>query len=307
MSNAQSLSLVAGRKRKQSLADWIREAMTDSEKTGKIAAISCVHKNGTSEREIDAVRFGGRTWKEEDLAARFEGKAESYAQDLLGLQEFCLFAFYGERSQPEAAHPFTVQGQNGVEAGFGTFTPDAKGQTMQRMAFDQSLVQLNYRQSSVLFDAQARLIELLGSKLANALEDNHDLFDLCKEMILKAADKEHEHRMAELSFIQSADTRKKLLAMAPALANQFTGKEIFPQSTADTAIMNGLLDKLIDLPDGTLPLVLQQLGVDAEAQGAIMLRAKRYAEQKAQEANDAKTLVARKPEFGGDEPADGTA
>lgn len=297
--NAQSpgsLSLV-GRKRKQSLADWIREAMTDTEKTGPCRAISCVHKNGTTEREIDAVRFGGRTWKEEDLAARFEGKAESYSQDLLGLQEFCLFALYGESNQPEAAHPFTIQGQNGVEAGFGTFTPDAKGQVMQRMAIDQSLVSINYRQTSVLFEAQTRLIELLGGKLANALDDNHDLFDLCKEMILKAADKEHEHRMAELQFMQAADTRKKLLAMAPALANQFTGKEIFPQSTADTAIVEGLLDKLIELPDGTLPLVLNQLGISAEAQGAVMLRAKQYAERRAQEATDAKELVARKPEF----------
>lgn len=299
MANAQSagtLSLV-GRKRKQSLAEWIREAMTDTEKSGPCVAIACVHKNGTTEREIDAVRFGGRTWKEEDLAARFEGKAESYSQDLLGLQEFCLFAFYGDSKQSEAAHPFTIQGQNGVEAGFGTFTPDAKGQTMQRMAFDQSLVQLCYRQTAIIFEQNARMIELLGGKLSAALDDNHDLFDLAKEMILKAADKEHEHRMAELQFMQSADTRKKLLAMAPALANQFTGKEIFPQSMADTAIIEGILDKLIDLPDGTLPVVLNQLGVPAEAQAAITLRAKQYAEKKAQEAEEAKDLAARKPEF----------
>jgi hypothetical protein len=292
----RSLSLV-GRKRKQSLADWIREAMTDDEKSGKITALALVHKNGSSEREIDAVRFGGRTWKEEDLAARFQGKAESYSQELLGVQEFCLFAFYGERNAPEAAHPFVIQGETGVEAGFGTFTPDVKGEKMQGMAFNQALVQLCYRQTSILFEAQQRLIETLGSKLGAALDDNHDLFDLCKEMILKAADKEHEHRMSELQFMQSADTRKQLLRMAPALANQFTGKELFPQSMADTSIVEGLLEKLIEMPEGTLPLVLTQLGIPAEGQAAIMLRAKQYAEKKAQELEDAKTLTARKPEF----------
>lgn len=294
MTQQQGLSLV-GRRKKQSNAEWIREAMTDTEKE-PCTALVLIHKNGTSEREIDAVKFGGRTWKEDDLAARFEGKAESYAQNLVGLQEFCLFAFYGTSSQPQAAHPFTVQGETGLEAGFGTFTPDAKGEKMQSMAINQSLVQLCYRQTQVLFDANRNLIELLGGKLVAALDDNHELFDLCKEMILKASDREHDHRMAELKFAEGADTKKKLLAMAPALANSFTGKEIFPQSVADTSMLDALLDKLIDMPDGTLPVLLNQLQVPAAEQAAFMLRAKQHAEKRAREYEDAKQFAARKPE-----------
>ena len=293
MSNS-NLSLV--RRRKQSLAEWIREAMSDSEKDGTISAIALCHMNGTIEREIDSVKFGGRVWKEDDLAARFEGKAHAYAQDLPEDQTFCLFAFYAGRSNAEASHPFTVKGDQGINAGLGTYSPDPKGEKMQGMAFSQAMVQLSYRQTAILFEAQQRFIENMSRREEKLLADNQELFELAKEMILKAADREHEHRMAELKFLADADTKKKLLAMAPALANQFTGKEIFPQATEDTAIVEGLLDKLIEAPEGALPMLLTQLGVAAQDQAAIMMRARKYAEKKAQAAEDAKLMVARMPE-----------
>ena len=297
MSNTRPMALV--RRTKITLADFIRDAMTDTEK-GPIAAIALVHKNGTIEREIDSIRFGGKTWKPEELAARFEGKASAFAQNLMGQQDFCLFAFYAQgdavSSTPGAAHPFFVQGETGIEAGFGTFPPSEKGEKMQGMAFSQAIIGLGFRQTQILFEAQQRFIETISNKLSAVLEDNHDLFDLAKEMILKAADREHDHRMAELAFIQSADTKKKLLGMAPALANQFLGKEIFPQSAADTAIVETLMDRLLEAPDGALPMMLNQLGVPSQDQAVILLRAKQYAEKKAQAVEDAKTLTARKPE-----------
>lgn len=310
MSNSNNRPMALVRRQKITITDWIRDAMTDDEK-GKIAALALVHKNGTLEREIDSVRFGGKTWKPEELAARFDGKASAFAQNLMGQQDFCLFAFYtaggaeAPSTVPGAAHPFFVQGETGIEAGFGTFPPSEKGEKMQGMAFSQAMVGLAFRQTQVLFDAQARFIETISHKLNDVLEDNHDLFDLAKEMILKAADKEHEHRMAELQFVQSADTKRKLLGMAPALANQFLGKEVFPQSTADTSIVEALMDRLIEAPDGALPMMLSQLGVPAQDQAVIMLRAKQYAEKKAQALEDAKTLTARKPEAEQDDDDNG--
>ena len=271
-----------------------------------IQAIVLVHMNGTTEREVDNVRFGGRVYEPQVLADRFRGKAESYAQDLMGAQTFCLIAFYQisivmrggivETGEKDIRFPFAVQGDSGIEPSLGTYGPDPKGEKMQGMAITQGFVGLAMAQSRALFEAQQRQLtlisgqnEMLATKLAEAN-------DIAMEMIMKMQDKQHEYRLKEISAGKSAALQKSLLTMAPALINQFSGQQVFPQATADSALVETLLDKLLQMPEEHVPMVIQQLGLDAQSHAAVMMRLKVHAEKRSQEIEEAESLVAENPE-----------
>jgi hypothetical protein len=83
----------------KTLESWIKEAISDSDKEDSCTALALVYKKtegGT--REVHSIKLGGKTWKIEDLATLFKGKAEAYAQDFGGIQKFELQAFYGTKN-----------------------------------------------------------------------------------------------------------------------------------------------------------------------------------------------------------------
>lgn len=231
---------------KQTLDQWIREALIDPDKDGACTAISLVHMPG--EKEIHTVKFGAKPRDPKELASLFRGKAESYAAEITGVQTFNLLAFYDQRSEPQARKPILVKGHDEYD-GMVTEGPDAKGQTMQGMRHLEVVMQMGLRHTSNLLEGSSKTIDALLRQNQQLMQENRDSFDIVKQLMIKQIEGDHTRRMESLAYERASAERAKWLGMAPGLVNTLFGKEIFPQNTADSALIEGMLESLENLPD----------------------------------------------------------
>lgn len=262
---------------KQTLDQWIREALLDTDKDGKCSAMTLVHLvAGNSEREIHSVKFGPKPWEPKHLADLFRGKAENYASELTGIQSFCVLAFYGERNEPQARKPMMIKGDT-MHDGLATEPPTKEGQIMQGMRHLEAAMQLALGQTGRLFDASAKTLATVLEHNGRLLAENRDAFEIVKEMMIKQIEGNHTHKMAEMTYQRKTEERSKILGMAPALVNSLMGREIFPQASADTALLDTLMDEVDDNAIQMLATVLKP-----EVMGALSTRmAKRMKERRA--------------------------
>lgn len=241
---------------KQTLEAWVQEAMNDGdpalggEKDHPLSAIGLVHLAGGVTglaKEVYGVRIGGssggKAWNARDLAAVLRKKAEHFCQDAQSVQWFSLYAFYGNDVHG-AEHPFCVNVQTAHEGGFWSEGPDEKGQKMQSMRHLEMAQQQVYSQQQHLNHMFERTIMHLTSERVDTMRENREMFTIMKEMMMEKVTNNHEQRMKEMQYQRSTDMRDKLLKMLPPLANTITGRELFPQSTADTALVELIADNL---------------------------------------------------------------
>jgi hypothetical protein len=229
--------------RKVTLSQWIREALTDSEKDAPISMMSLIHMVGAAEREIHSVKFGNKQWTDTELGQMFQHKAESYCQEIPGVQQFCLLAFYGNDPEPQARHPFLINGETDF-GGMATEGPTPNGMWAQGLRHLEVSTQLMLRQVGTLFETSNRTIELLGKQNHELMKENRDAINVVKEMLMDRANNAHQHTMQELEYQRSTEERKRWLSFAPPLINTILGKELFPQSTADTALIEAIADAI---------------------------------------------------------------
>ena len=231
--------------RRQTLDQWCAEAFVDEDKDGPCTAISLVHMTGTSENEIHTVKLdGSRKMTAKQLGDLFRHKAESYAEELPGVQTFSLIAFYSNRNEPQARKPFTVGGATEFQGGLATEGPTGSGMAQQAMRHCEAMVQLAFRQTSMLFASSQETITALTAQNARLMSENRDALDIVKTLVLDRATGIHEHRMEALKYERSSEERRKLFGMAPALINNLTGRQLFPESSEDTALVEALCDSL---------------------------------------------------------------
>lgn len=226
---------------RQSLESWLVEAMVDEEKPGKCAAISLVHivGEGGIEREIYAVRFGTKVWKETELAELFRHKANGYCQDIPGSQLFCLLAYYGESKEPLARHPFRVNPSTEI-GGLGALTteaPNETGQRQQNMRLAEALVQGAFRERALLIDQLLRSNEILGRHNRQLIEEQQVMTENYRALILANATTNHEFKMKELAAQQQGAMLQAAKEYLPVVVNALTGKEIIPNETVDSALL----------------------------------------------------------------------
>jgi hypothetical protein len=226
---------------RKTLEVWLRETLDDPDKDQPCSALSLVHMVGISEREIHS-RKCAPGMSPKDVAEMFRGKAETYAQDLPGAQTFNLLAFYG-KSEPEARYPFLITAE-APQGGLLTEAPTPQGEKQQSMRHVEMNMQLVFNQQRILFDASNRMIESLARREEMLLRENHDAFEIMKEMILKQVTDDHKLRQERLEYARSTEERKRWLSFAPALVNSLLGREVFPQSTADSALVETIADAL---------------------------------------------------------------
>lgn len=243
-------NIVPIRRGRQSLEAWIHECMTDTEKldsTGKSAKLtmmSLVHRVGVQELEIHTSRFEGREINAKDLANMFQGKAESYAQDLPGVQTYNLLAFWGDSKEPSARHPFLVNQQSDSFGGLATEGPHLEGRIQQDMRHKEALFQQVYRRQAQLDEYSMRMMELQANTILKLTRENMDAFDVVKEMMIKQADNDHARKIEVMKFERATLERRKWMTLAPPLVNTLLGREVFPQGSVDTALIESVADSL---------------------------------------------------------------
>lgn len=231
---------------RKSIQAWIHEAMVDPDKDDPISMMALVHMTGQQTREIHTTKFSsGKSWEAKALAEMFRGKAETYSQDLSGVQTFNLLAFYGGRSEPQAAFPFIVNSvADPANAHLSTEPPTAEGKAMQGMRQTEMLFQQTYRRQAAQDDYTLRLLEIQNRMLSETMSENREMFVVMKEMMMTTALNQHQHKMKELEYQRSSEERKKFLTFVPPLVNTILGRDVFPQSTEDTALIESIADSL---------------------------------------------------------------
>ncbi len=249
-----ALQVVRNRPGKTALSEIIRSMIADGEtgdKEGKCRGLGVVHVSQRGDKEVDAIKLGSAEWTPEKLGERIESKCRTYAQDLSGAQTFTLLAFYGDADkfpEPLASHPFVVNGNLGTDFDkYGSLTTegaDAKGVMQQGMRLTEVIVQRTFGMASSLFEEQRLERQELRRENGELKSENREAFGLLRESIMANTQLAHEKRMAEMEYARKTEERRAWFKFAPALINQLMGREIFPQGTADTALVESIADAL---------------------------------------------------------------
>lgn len=283
------------------LAEWIHEALNDADKKtidGTVqpcSMLSLVHMVGLQEKEVHTIRFGagGKTHVARDLAEHFQAKADGYAQDLIGVQNFCMLAFYGSELMPTARHPFMVNGQvseldPGGNASLSTEGPSGGGLVQQSMRHAEALFQQTYRRQQVQDEFMLRLNQNLMFHNQKLMSENQDAFEIIKEVMMKNALNEDERAMKKLEYERRTGLINKAIAAAPAFLSAAIPGSV-PQSMADTSILDMLAESLTE---EQAMAIIPHLPV--MVQGLLMQRFGDHIKKKQQEAAE-KQALARVP------------
>lgn len=265
---------------KKTLEKWIAESLDDPEKDGKLSLMTLMHFQGaTPQVEVHSVKFvDGTNYNPKSLADTFQGKADTDAQNLVGMQSYVILAFYG-KSVPESRFPLLIDGDGGARfTGLSTEPPTPTGQLQQGMRLTDGIVKGVFGMLANVQHYQQAFMSQLAAENTNLRRENHDAWSVMKEIMMDQTKLAHEHRMKEMEVRASLEMRQTLMKAAPILTNQLLGKEIFPQSAEDTALIEMLAEHM---DPSKVQVMLPMLGIPPAAQGALMRRLNRYMEEKA--------------------------
>jgi hypothetical protein len=232
---------MAGR---QTIDQWIREALLDTEKDGDCTALSLIHMTGTRENEIHTMKLGGRAMDPKELAQIFRTKAENHAAEIPGTQTFNLLAFYANRPEPQARKPFTVVGEATDAGQLVTEGPTEKGIIQQTMRHNEAYTQITLRHTAAMIESSARMLDRMATHNEKLMKENHDALEIIKELTLGRITDQREHDLKRLQYERETAERQKWLSYGPALVNGLLNREIFPQATADTALIEAIIENI---------------------------------------------------------------
>lgn len=238
---------------KKSLEAWIRECMSDTDKDGPLTALTLVHMQGTVEKPLHRCNLQpGSSSTPRAYADLLRGKAEAYAQDLSGVQTFQVLGFWNGSNEPQAFQPFVVTGALlDSSAGLMTEAPTKEGQTAQSMRHTEALMQAMMKERAVILDKSLQLVDAamrfastVGDRLTHTEQENIEALTALKEMVLSRDAASHKADLELAEYNRKTEVQKELVKMIPPLANQLTGKTIFPESTVDTAIVEAVAENV---------------------------------------------------------------
>lgn len=234
--------------RKQSLQQFFEFALSDPDKPKALSMIALVHKVGMRDEEVFscAVGDGGRSPDPLKLAELFQSRADTYAQELPGVQMFQVLCFYGEDQRTHGNRYIIAvnNNQDPTQNGLWTENPDAQGQTMQRMRHTEWGMQQIFNRQATLDNYSLRMIEMMTAYQGKLMHENAEAYGIVKEMMMGKIADDREFQIRVMKEKEGAHTRQALMTAMPALINNITGKEVFPESAEDTAIISAIAENV---------------------------------------------------------------
>ncbi len=233
----------------QSLDHWIAEAYVDESKDGACSMMSVVHAKGMAEQEVHTIPFGtSKKWTPKEIAELFINKMNNYAHDLAGVQLFYILAFYGGRNESSARKPYRVNGQTDLlESMGGTEGPTGTGLTQQAMRHTESMYQLSIKMQASAFSAMESALRTASEMATKANREASESRDIIFRMYTEKMEREFQKEMELTKHRTYHEIIQKGLALGPAIINQITGSKLLPQSTEDTALIEGILENMDEI------------------------------------------------------------
>ena len=263
--------------KKQSLATWLRDCLNvgsipgtnvknkevsvdeegevtsefDSDETGKkCTSLVLVHHQGNRKEEVRAISIGSRAFDPKELAEMFEQMAVNIAGGIPGVQQFSVLCFFDEQDKPSSFYPWRLAGESD-SYGLGTEPPTDTGERQASMRHTENIFRIaagrdesRDRRDNEFFDMLMKERTEMRDEIKRMRQEELNTIELARNVILEKAANLHKHQM-ELEDRKSGNaTKARLLQLLPVLVNQITGREIFPQGVADTALIDSLADHM---------------------------------------------------------------
>lgn len=273
-----------------SLSAWLEETLADTDRVEAASIISIWHrKHEGGTREVKSIALKGKTFESASLAKTIQGTCETFAQEMPGINQFEIHVHYDPKSSP-AIHTISIadgemlQGGRSRNVKEGADAAGLVAQAMRHMEKSQELLVTLVQQGTITSLQREQAAYLAAEKLRNEV---NDAYEIVRQVMMERGKEAHDMRMEELKFAKSLDERKRIMELMPALANTVSGREIFPQSVADSKLIEALALKVP-------PKLLEQLAtsgmVDPEVMGPLMARFDEVVRQKKAEEEAIKKL-----------------
>ena len=231
------------RKVSQTLADWIHEVRSNLvDRDGALTMLVMTHE--PDGKEVHHCKLGGSPGRTDaELASVFFGCAKSYGEELPGVQTFQMHAFFNDQQQAQAFKPFVVGGRTEFD-GLMTEGAHPTGSLAQGMRLTELLVQGCFRQMSSIHAASQQMIDSLLGDLNSSRQRESEAFEVARKLLVEHERMQNDRRMEEMRYARESQEREMWMKFAPPLINTVLGKEIFPQSVADTALIDSIANHL---------------------------------------------------------------
>ena len=239
------------------LERWIRRVLTDpmllNDGAKKCIAISLMHVTGGVRTEVQTMKLGAKVWEPKQLAEMFDGMASEHSAGLSssesgsGQEAYQLVAFFDDAPDlPQCPLPLMKKTGSIILADDPIVTepPTARGELAQSMRHRDAWHAFALEMTARTHTAMAQIIDRLSNRLQIVEKENQDTIEIAKDMIMKEAADSHRYAMAEKEFERKTEERKRLMQIGPPLINQLLGREVFPQSTVDSTLLEGMLESL---------------------------------------------------------------
>ena len=254
-------------RRRVTVEQWIAEALADTDKGAPCSGIALVHQKaiGVGTDEIHTKEIQGTTASSKQLAEFFINKACAYAQDLPGTQTFRLLAFYG-KGEPQAAFPFTVfEGAltAGENVAASKHEPSTTGLLAQLMKHNENIMSMHQRMTE-------GFLGMLVTRDLKHQEEKAEMNLIMRDILLNLRKEDHAMALEQKKFQRESEERQMLGRALPSLLNVLSGREVIPESHADSQLVEALALKVE-------PQHLQMLGqMGIFDQNQLMILANRF-------------------------------
>jgi hypothetical protein len=282
------------------LQRWLEECASDPDKDGPLSMLVLEHIQGNQGNPIHRVKCGaGKTLDTKKMAALFQGRAETHAGGIDGMQQFRMLAFFAGSNEAESFYPFKVAGPlDGGTHGLGTEPPTEVGQRMQHMRHNEALVVGLMRERALVFDRMfdmyapmQRMVESLTQRNTALERENLEMLQTFKELSVSRSESAQAQALEVAKYNRQTKERAALLTLLAPAANQLLGREIFPQSTADTALVEAIAENVDPARLGDL---VQALNLPPEKLALLVGRLQQVAEKR---TKDEETALSRGSEI----------
>ena len=280
------------------IRNWLAEVLSEVNEQGSCAFVSLLHFDGHGrETELFLMKAGSGKWGNADeMGDSFHRFAERHARGLPGAQQFKLHAGFGSSTTALRFLPFGLAGALSFGAlpggGLASEAPTPVGQVSQGMRMGEIVVQGMIGQINPTFRVQSDLISMLMHYLKDSESDKRELWIACKNLLMELQKEKHADKMRELMAARMTEFGKHLITLAPAIINMMADREVFPLSTADTAILD-----FIASVSSPADMAMMQQALMSKGEGgkeiAVTLtdRFNKYHQRKAEEAAADKRLM----------------
>ena len=287
---------------REEIKRFLEEQFGAIEESGAVSVVGMTHIAHNGAVQLHAMTGSHGKWGNADaMAFAFDSIATRHARGVSsgGAQQFELAVSRGGEQRQTAVLPFVRVGSGnmiGPNGSLATEPPTQTGMTSQAMRLLEILGHGAFALTKDNIETMRGLIRDLTQRLQETDSNNRELWLSLKNVLMELQKQTHEQRLKEITAQRMAEFQKQVIKFAPALLNMMAGREVFPLSAADTAVIETIAE--VVTPDD---LRLLQAGLQNKPGGEALaaLLADRFEQsrrRKAEErANENRLAQGREP------------